>query len=203
VVGRAREAAYVDADGFIVVLSVAPPLLPNGAQVGLLPAMGAGFVVPGGEAWDPTLRLGADPAARGEEILRALDAEPGELEHAVRRRDPQLARAAAARLIGRGTGLTPEGDDLVAGTAAVVAAGPWPAARRESWLRALLGDDLRMRTTALSATLLELAASGQIARPVHDLFGPAWRDALARLQRLGHSTGAAYARAAAGAARLL
>jgi hypothetical protein len=207
VAGRGREAAYLDADGFIVVLSVEPPVLPNGAQVRRLPNVGDVFVVPGGEVWDPTLRLRADPAVRGEEIRRALDAGAFEgaceLEDAVRRRDPELARAAAARLIGRGTGLTPEGDDLVAGTAAVVAAGPWPAARTDAWLRALLGDDLRTRTTALSATLLELAAAGQIARPVHDLFGPDWRDALARLRRLGHSTGAAYARAAGGAVRLL
>ena len=67
-------------------------------------------------------------------------------------------------------------------------------------MRALLGHDLRARTTALSATLLELAARGQIAQPVHGLFGPEWRDALARLRRLGHTTGPAYARAAAAAA---
>ena len=205
VVGVGREAAYVDADGFIVVLSTGPPVLPNGAQVRRLPSVGEQVVVrlDGPEPWDPTLRLGDDPAARGEEILRALDAGLDELVAAVRTRDPALAAEAGARLIGRGQGLTPEGDDLVAGVAAVVAVGPWPAPERDAWLRALLGEDLRARTTALSATLLELAARGQIVEPVHGLFAPSWRDALARLRRLGHSTGPAYARAAAGAARSL
>ena len=202
VAGAGRHAAYLDLDGFVVVLATSGPLLPNAVEVAALPAVGTEVVMSfdGAEMWDATLRLGDDPAARGAEILRALGAEFGELADVVRARDPVLAAAAGARLIGRGPGLTPESDDLVAGAAAVVAAGPWPAAEREAWLRALLGEDLRARTTALSATLLELAGRGQIAQPVHGLFGPDWRDALARLRRLGHSTGPAYARATAGAA---
>jgi hypothetical protein len=92
------------------------------------------------------------------------------------------------------------GDDRLAATAAVVAAGRWP--EREAWLRAVVPADLRARTTALSATLLELAARGQVIEPVHGLFGPHWRAALARLLRIGHSTGPAYATAAATAALL-
>ena len=205
VAGGGRRAAYLDLDGFVIVLGTAGPLLPNAVEVAELPAVGTEVVVrfDGAETWDPTLRLGDDPVTRGAEIMRALAAELGDLAPAVQARDPALAAAAGARLIGRGPGLTPESDDLVAGVAAVVAAGPWPAAEREAWLRALLGETLRVRTTALSATLLELAARGHIAEPVHGLFGREWRDALARLRRLGHSTGAAYARAAAGAARAL
>ncbi|MDP8977290.1 MAG: DUF2877 domain-containing protein, partial [Actinomycetota bacterium] len=53
-------------------------------------------------------------------------------------------------------------------------------------------------TTALSATLLELAARGEVvepARPLLDLGadGAAWRRALRRLLGVGHSTGRAYA----------
>ena len=205
VAGAGRRAAYLDLDGFVIVLATAGPLLPNGVEVTELPAVGSEVVVrlDGAEAWDATLRLGDDAAARGSQILAALGADLGELAGAVRARDRALAASAGARLIGRGPGLTPEGDDLVAGVAAVVAAGPWPAAERDAWLAALLGDDLRARTTALSATLLELAARGQIAEPVHELFGPGWRGAIARLRRLGHSTGPAYARAAGGAARAL
>jgi uncharacterized protein DUF2877 len=205
VAGANRHAAYLDLDGFVIVLTTARPLLPNAVEVAELPAVGTEVVVrfDRAETWDAALRLGDDPASRGAEILRALGVEAGELAGAVRARDPALAAAAGARLIGRGSGLTPENDDLVAGTAAVVAAGRWPDEEREAWLCALLGHDLRARTTALSATLLELAARGQIAEPVHGLFGPEWRDALARLRRLGHSTGPAYARAAASAAREL
>ena len=187
VVGAGRQAAYVDADGFIVVVSVGPPVLPNGVQVGRLPSVGDEFVVPAGEVWDPTLHVvAADLVADG----------PDDLIEAVVSRDSSLAAAVGARLIGRGGGLTPEGDDLVAGVAAVVASLDWPEASREAWLRALVGSDLRRRTTALSATLLELAVSGFGPEPLQALVGGDPR-ALARLEALGHSTGRAYARGAA------
>jgi hypothetical protein len=186
VVGRGRETAYVDADGFIVVLSTGRPVLPNGAQVRTLPSVGDEFVVPVGEVWDPTIRGSADLARSG----------PDDLVRAVESRDPSLAAAVGARLIGRGGGLTPEGDDLLAGVAAVVASSPWPGALREAWLAALIGPDLRRRTTALSATLLELAVRGMGPRPLQELLaGDA--SALARLEALGHSTGRAIARGAA------
>jgi hypothetical protein len=187
VVGAGRQAAYVDAEGFIVVVSVEPPVLPNGVQVRRLPSVGDEFVVAAGDVWDPTLRIvAADLVADG----------PDDLVRAVESRDPSLAAAVGARLIGRGGGLTPEGDDLLAGAAAVVAASPWPGA--DDWLRALVGDDLRRRTTALSATLLELAVGGMGPEPLQALVGGDPR-ALARLEALGHSTGRAIARGAAAA----
>ncbi len=141
----------------------------------------------GDEVWDPTLRL-ADPPP--------LVADgPDDLVAAVQSRDPSLAAAVGARLIGRGGGLTPEGDDLVAGVAAVVAVAGWDEALREAWLAALIGGDLRRRTTSLSATLLELAARGMGPEPLQAwLAGDA--SALARLEAIGHSTGRAIARGA-------
>jgi hypothetical protein len=121
---------------------------------------------------------------------------PEDLVDAVVSRDPDRAAAAGARWIGRGGGLTPEGDDLVAGVACVVASSPWPEALREAWLGALVGVDLRSRTTALSATLLELAVRGMGPEPLQALLaGDA--GARSRLEALGHSTGRAYARGAA------
>ena len=111
---------------------------------------------------------------------------------AVVERDPALAAAAGGELIGRGPGLTPEGDDVVAGVAAVVASGPWPEELREAWVGALLGADLRRRTTALSATLLELAAAGMGPEPLQALVGGRMA-ALDRLLRVGHTSGRAYA----------
>jgi hypothetical protein len=187
VAGVGRDAAYVDADGFVVVLTVGRPLLPNGAQVARLPAVGSTVIVRAEEVWDPTLRLGdTDLVADG----------PDDLVRAVESRDPSLAASAGARLIGRGGGLTPEGDDLVCGVAAVIAVGDWPRALREAWLGALIGADLRRRTTALSATLLELAVGGMGPEPLQALVAgdPA---ALARLEAIGHSTGRAIARGAA------
>jgi hypothetical protein len=194
VAGANRHTAYLDFDGFVVALT-APgvPLMPNGVALDGDPPPQGGRVTlgfEGAEVWDPTLRLGDDPVRRGNEILHELgwgDATSW------RAPDPD-------RLLGRGPGLTPEGDDVLAATAAVIAAGPWPPATRDAWLRALLPPDLRRRTTALSATLLELAVAGQAIEPLHGLFGNGWRAALARLLRLGHSTGRAYATAAAYAA---
>jgi hypothetical protein len=185
IVGRGRETAYGDDGGFIAVFSEGPPVLPNGGQVRTLPSVGD-EVVAVGEVWDPTLRVvSADLVADG----------PDDLVEAVRSRDPSLAAAVGARLIGRGGGLTPEGDDLLAGVAAVVASLPWPGALREAWLGALVGRDLRSRTTALSATLLELAVRGMGPEPLQALVAG---DATAhsRLVALGHSTGRAIARGA-------
>jgi hypothetical protein len=196
VAGAGREAAYLDLDGFIVVLTArGRPVLPNGVVVDALPAVGASVEVrvDGAEVWDPTLRLANQtldqPSKRGLTPLTRAVAE----------RDPGLAAEAGRELIGRGPGLTPEGDDAVAATAAVVAAGPWPEALKRAWLRALLGEALRSRTTALSATLLELAADGQVAEPLQALLAGR-PGARARLLRLGHSTGRAYAAAAAASA---
>jgi hypothetical protein len=185
VAGVGRDAAYVHDDGFVVVLTVGRPLLPNGAQVGRLPAVGSTVIVGGDEVWDATLRLERSPALPA---ASGLD----DLVSAVRLRDPGLAAVAGARLIGRGPGLTPEGDDVVAGVAAVVAAGPWPGALREAWLGALVGDDLRRRTCALSATLLSLAVAGMGPEPLQAMLRGE-PDALDRLLALGHSTGRAYA----------
>ena len=201
VVGRrlvvsGHEPSYVDLDGFVVVVvGRGGPLLPNGVVLADRPEKGT-LSLEGATVWDPTLRLPADPARLGAGILQTLD-QPSErgltpLARAVAERDPSLAAAAGAELIGRGPGLTPEGDDVVAGVAAVVASGPWPGALREAWLDALLGADLRRRTTALSATLLELAAAGMGPEPLQALVAGRL-GALARLLRIGHSTGRAYA----------
>jgi hypothetical protein len=200
---RASEhAVYAELGGFVVVVvGRHGPLLPNGVVLTGEPRAGT-LSLAGAAVWDPALRLG--PPERGDEVLAALGAHEAPLERAVATRDPELAAAVAAGLIGRGPGLTPEGDDAVAATAAVVAAGPWPRAEKAAWLAALVGRDLRERTTALSATLLELACEGAIAEPVHAVLGGArWREALARLERVGHSTGRAYAVNAAAAARAL
>ena len=187
------DPSYVDLDGFVVVVvGRGGPLLPNGVVLTGRPQKGT-LSLAGATVWDPALTLPADPARLGTEILQTLD-QPSQ-----RGQTPLLTPEAAAALIGLGPGLTPEGDDVVAATAAVVAAGPWPAAEKAAWLAAALGPDLRARTTSLSATLLELAAQGQVAEPLQALLAGR-RGALDRLLRIGHSTGRAYA---LGAARAL
>lgn len=166
--------------------------------------------------WDPAVppamtRTGR-ARRRGQAILTAIGAGAdtaaargpapdrwavGALLRAVRTRSGEAAAAAAAALLGRGPGLTPEGDDLLAGfVAAAVTFGPGDWAQR--CVAGVLGQRPRRRTTALSATLLELAALGEVvepARPLLDLDAheDEWRRALRRLLRVGHSTGRAYA----------
>lgn len=191
-----RDPSYVDIDGFVVVVvGRGGPLLPNGVVLADRPARGT-LSLEGATVWDPTLRLAPDPERLGTEILQTLN-QPSErgqtpLVRAVVARDPSLAAAAGAELIGRGPGLTPEGDDVVAGVAAVVASGPWPAALKEAWIDALLGADLRRRTSALSATLLELAAAGMGPEPLQALVAGR-PGALDRLLAVGHTSGRAYA----------
>jgi hypothetical protein len=212
-------------------------------------------------AWDPA----RDPA---EDLLRTLtriglatanDPEGAAglavLFRAVRERDPELADAGVRVLLGRGPGLTPEGDDLlaaVAGTLAVLGpavyspapsrelpppdrfwskvppeppgdptggapppeppgdptGGARPTERPSDPVLAVL-TSIPGRTTALSATLLALAATRRLPEPAGRLldFSPAgeeaWPAALARLERLGHGSGRAYAAGIAVTASLL
>jgi hypothetical protein len=178
-----RHAGYAEAGGFVVVV-VGPggPLLPNGVVLTGPPQTGR-VVLEGATIWDPALRL------RGDETIDA----PGDAPFADALHDPARMAEIARGLIGRGPGLTPEGDDAVAATAAIVAAAGGDAAP-------LLPDDLRARTTALSATLLELAAGGAIAEPFHAVLRGA---PLERLTRLGHTTGRTYAVNGAAALRAL
>jgi Protein of unknown function (DUF2877) len=147
----------------------------------------------------------------------AVAAEPGGavglalLFRGIGERDPAPAAAGARELLGRGPGLTPEGDDLVAAVAGTLAVlGPvtgLDGPEREALLAALAPPP--GRTTALSATLLALAAGRRLAEPAGRLLdlGPAgaaaWPGALSRLERLGHGSGRAYAAGIAAAAVLL
>jgi hypothetical protein len=138
------------------------------------------------------------------------------LLRAVLERDPDVAAGAAGVLLGRGPGLTPEGDDLLAAVAAtLVTLGPAAGVAGASLaglLAALVPERPAGegpgpggagvpagRTTALAATLLELAARGQVVEPAGRLLdlSPAgerdWAGAVRRLERLGHGSGRAYA----------
>ena len=108
-----------------------------------------------------------------------------------------LAGAARA-LAGLGIGLTPAGDDFLAGVLAALrhhgACLPQPLLPQER-LSALAGE-LSARTTPFSGFLLRCAASGHVAEPIGD-----WLDAvhagdaaaalrsLRQLEGLGHSSG--------------
>ena len=115
----------------------------------------------------------------------------------IRERDPEPAATGARELLGRGPGLTPEGDDLLAGVCIAAAAAGDPLA---------LPPGARALTTPLSATLLELAAAGAGPKPVHallDLTSERWGAALRELEGLGASSGRAIALGVGAAAAVL
>jgi hypothetical protein len=145
------------------------------------PAAAAGLLADGAPA----------PGLTGPE-----DAEVAEVAVRLRAADAEALVAAGLALLGRGPGLTPAGDDvlagLLAGTALLV---PGLA------LTVLVaGERLARlglaRTTAISATLLRHAARGEVAEPVarvlramtgpHERPGPA----VAGLLAVGSSSGA-------------
>jgi hypothetical protein len=146
------------------------------------------------------------PLAAGPEGEAAI----GALLSALAARDPYEAGAAAEALTGRGTGLTPEGDDVLGAAAATVAAFGRAAGMSGDQVDSLTAGlcSQRARTTALSATLMELAAKGQVMEPVQHLLDlgqtpETWRPALQRLLSVGHGTGRAYALGCGAAATML
>jgi hypothetical protein len=116
----------------------------------------------------------------------------GDLPHAV---------DAAERIVGLGPGLTPSGDDALAGLllALRLLGGAVPGGGRAVWLADWLGAAVTAhacdRTTSLAATLLHCAARGQASvEAAAVLRGIAGQDPLVpaarRLLATGHTSGA-------------
>ena len=164
--------------------------------------------------WDPTVpRFGAAlataSAARRAEalaqpaaVLPHVETDPwGALVEALEAAlgapipDPRRLAEAVGALAGLGPGLTPAGDDVLAG-ALVTLAASGDGARRAALARAVEG--VAGRTTPLSAALLAQAAAGRAVPQVGDVLravaGSGDLDAvIARLGRVGHTSGAALA----------
>jgi hypothetical protein len=161
--------------------------------------------------WDPAPPLGEvdrrDLASLGR-AFRAERGAPGLAGHdAVELLATSCASGwllgavtAAERLVGLGPGLTPSGDDVLAGLLVTLrhlgaATGVERAVRLGGWLAAAVTFDARTRTTPLSATLLHCAARGEACPEVIAVLrGLAGRQslepALRRLHGLGHTSGA-------------
>ena len=119
----------------------------------------------------------------------------------VRRAAEDRLGTAVRRLVGRGLGLTPGGDDVIAG--ALCGLHATGATGRARALATAALDDVTDRTTLLSADLLRLAADGdacleilgvlRAARQPRDVLRPnqsALVVAIDRLLRVGHTSGA-------------
>ena len=219
--GASAAAAYVHVEGAgaVDVIALVPPSsvrLPLAMVVGgALPPVGGdvsvgdGALHVGADTWAPARWFDPRPGDVGEPkpsavaaavaVLRRLG--PGELGL-----DPERAwRAVAAlvageagpavALLGEGPGLTPAGDDVVAGAVAVCALRGHAAGLR------VVPDVLagaRAATTSLSAALLACAAAGQVVPPAATLLaalGGAGEvgGALADLRSVGSTSGTALA----------
>ena len=213
-----RGALHVGLGGFVVsVTARGVPLMANavglvasridadGLREGMEVRVACGAIAVGELtiAWDAPVWDSAVPPLAAEPDLTALpDPEGLEvaataagarglalLRTALAERDPAGAGEAASALLGRGPGLTPEGDDLLAGAAIGL-----HALAAASLAGALCPPDVERRTTALSATLLRLAAGGSAPEPMlRVIAGDDPRGALADLLGLGRSTGRALA----------
>ncbi|MEV1240824.1 DUF2877 domain-containing protein [Nonomuraea sp. NPDC049750] len=158
--------------------------------------------------WDPAPPLGrVDPVRLRQAAPRLTPGEPGlagneaiELLAASCASGRLLgAVTAAERLVGLGPGLTPSGDDVLAGLLVTLrhlgaAAGARRAVWLADWLAATVTYDARTRTTPISATLLHCAARGEASPEVIAVLrGIAGRQELEparrQLRRLGHTSG--------------
>lgn len=208
IVATGPMATYLDVDGrFLAVVAAGGVRLPCAVvlgpggrpPVGPDLAVGEGHIAPG--SWfDPRVRVGPVEPAALELLATELRRRPGEdpllpadavdrLAEALRSGDVDSAVAA---LVGGGSGLTPAGDDLLAGALAALRAVGSPAA-----------DDLATavrrwapgRTTRLSLALLEAADVGAMIPEAEAVLRAVRADderlepALDRLLGVGHTSG--------------
>lgn len=164
----ARPGALVSLEGGILAVSSASfavDVRPARPWSPRLPAFDAG-------AW-PSRSAGAWQFIRdravpgGIESLPTASAAVDALRAAIERQDRPAALASARRLIGLGPGLTPSGDDVLAGVEAGMHATGHP-------LAGFLADavhDIDELTTAVSATLLRHAAAGEFAERISRVVG--------------------------------
>ncbi len=112
----------------------------------------------------PLLRREA-PRTRGLDVTGPASASIADLCRALRRHDRAGSVCAARGLVGLGEGLTPSGDDFLAGFEAALRTLASPDA---GFLQDAIIDRAE-RTTTVSGTLLVHAANGEFAERIHDL----------------------------------
>lgn len=168
--GTAMGQGYVDFGSFVLAITrPGAPRMPNGIGAELRAERGSSITIGGGALRIDGRTVEPGPAWEPVPSVRQI---PRGGRHA--RPDPE-------RLAGRGPGLTPAGDDILAG----YVAGLTLFHGRNSEAAEIAERAARL-TTALSATLLRHAAKGELPEPAH-----AWleRGDPQPLEAFGHSSG--------------
>jgi hypothetical protein len=184
-VARTRSSAHYDTGrSDVPVLCVATPdavLLPHTFVTATLPAAPVLVDVTWRVTrwWHPSRPTGLVPPA--PERIRALDCTGYDALEPL-------------ALLGRGAGLTPEGDDVLAG--ALVTAHATADPRLEEWRAGTRQALATRRTTSVSRAMLHHALDGyatpQLAELITVLCGGGDLDGpVARLRAVGHSSGSA------------
>jgi len=229
VLGTSGYAVWLLVDESVIVVSTRDATrLPNGIEipsrssdnpfeqvhhgapikVGFGRVMLEGLAVSVARWWDPRPVLHAITANELAANIANLPAEVADIDSdqlrtALRSFSPNAVLAAARPLLGKGSGLTPEGDDYLAGAVASIrllsqAVGQDQATRMLDTVANPLAKLADARTTTFSAALIQYALRGQVAAPAGSLMrafagrgdvGPSHRVLL----KVGHSSGPALA----------
>jgi len=229
VLGASSHAVWLHTGGDVLVVSTRDATrLPNGVEIaatseaGLLELVphGASVVVGPGSLefgglvvnlvrwWDPRPAL---PHTTSDDLgvaigglphsVPGIDSRP--LRSALTATSPEDLVAASVTLLGRGPGLTPEGDDVLAGALAAIrtlgtALGSRPALAMLDAAAGALANAANNRTTTFSSALIRCAMRGEVAAPAGGLLralagrgdvGSNHHDLL----RVGHTSGPALA----------
>jgi len=229
VLGAATHAVWLlVGDDVLVVSTNDATRLPNSIEIGIEAAAGAlrtvhhgapvtvglgqvlfeGLTVDVVRWWNPRPALPRTPAAQLAAAVAGLpatvpDVEPRPLSAALSEESSSAILDAAESLIGRGPGLTPEGDDYLAGALAATrtlgeALG---CTNTGAMLDSIAGSLKRLasiRTTTFSASLINHAVNGQVAAPAGSLLCALTGrgdviDSYRNLTHVGHTSGPALA----------
>lgn len=174
--------------------------LPNSVVAETLPddepaQIGDGQLLVGHGRWRP-LRWWTPPRPTGLPVPRRVPDLRLPLASAVTLPASAYDGLRPAALIGAGPGLTPAGDDLLAG--ALVTARATGDARTTAWARATRRALAGNRTTAVSAAMLHHALDGYATTELADFLravclGDDTTPSLDRLLAVGHTSGTALA----------
>jgi Protein of unknown function (DUF2877) len=148
--GTAFSAGYARfGDDVIAITQPGRPRMPNGIEAPLTLVPGEPVIIGAGELRTKAVALTCGPIwdPRPSPRITLSVTPPPEL-------DPEA-------LAGRGPGLTPLGDDILVGYIAAASLGGKDASE--------LAERAARRTTALSGTLIRLAAHGHLPEVVHRL----------------------------------